>query len=51
LAILPEQLRQFGDVDGDAPGFVTGQELGGRRPTRIVLAIDEGERLPIVIAR
>jgi hypothetical protein len=25
---LPEQLRQSGDVDGDAPGLVFGQHLG-----------------------
>jgi hypothetical protein len=30
LADLSEQLRKLGDVGGDAPGLVAGEELGGR---------------------
>jgi hypothetical protein len=48
--LAPQQLRQLGDVDGDAPGFVAGQQLACRAPPRFILAIDKGECLPIVIA-
>jgi hypothetical protein len=35
------------DVSSDAPGLITGQQLGGRTATRLVLAI---ERLPVAVA-
>jgi hypothetical protein len=39
------QLRQLGDVGGDAPGLVAGWQLGRRAPTGLFLEIDVGERL------
>jgi hypothetical protein len=30
---LPQQLRQLGDVGGDAPGLVAGEQLGRRAPS------------------
>jgi hypothetical protein len=44
---LPQQLRQLGDVGGDAPGFVAGEELGRCAPARLILEVDVGERLPL----
>jgi hypothetical protein len=42
--ILPaQQLRQLGDVGGDAPGFVRSEQLGRRAPSRLILEIDVGE--------
>ena len=50
-ALLPlQQVRQLGDVGGDAPGLVAGQQLARRAPPGFILAIDKGEYLPIVIA-
>jgi hypothetical protein len=40
---------QLGDVGGDAPSIVAGEELGRRTPTGRVREIDVGERR--VIAR
>jgi hypothetical protein len=37
----PQQLRQLGDVGGDAPGFVADKELGRRSPSRLLLKIDD----------
>jgi hypothetical protein len=37
-----QQLRQLGDADGDAPGLVTGEQLGRRPSPRLIRAIDEG---------
>ena len=34
------QLRQLGDVGGDVPGLVAGEQLGRRPSSRLVLAID-----------
>ena len=45
-----QQLRQLGDVHGDAPGLVAGEQLGRRSPPEFILAIDVGERLTISIA-
>ena len=39
---LAQQLRQHGDVSGDAPGLVAGHQLGGRSPPRLLLEIDVG---------
>jgi hypothetical protein len=44
------QLRQLGDVGGDAPGFVAGEEVRRCATAGLVLEIDVGERLPVVIA-
>ena len=40
------QLRQPGDAGGHAPGLVAGEQLGRRSPSRLVLEIEVGERLP-----
>ena len=45
-----QQLRQLGDVGGDPPHLVAGEELGRRSPTGLLLAIDVGERLPVGVA-
>ena len=34
---LAQQLRQLGDVDGDAPGLVPSEQLGRRASPRLVL--------------
>jgi hypothetical protein len=39
---LAQQLRQHGDVRGDAPGLVAGHQLRGRSPPRLLLEIDVG---------
>jgi hypothetical protein len=49
-APLLQQLRQLGDVGGDAPGFVAGEEVRRRATTRLLLEIDVGERLPVGVA-
>ena len=45
-----QQLRQLGDVDGDAPGLVAGEEMRRRAPAPLLLEIDVGERLPVGVA-
>jgi hypothetical protein len=45
-----QQLRQLGDVYGDAPRLVAGEQVCRRTPSRLLLEIDVGERLPVVIA-
>ena len=47
---LAQQLRQLGDVGGDAPGLVAGEQSGRRTPSRLLLEIDVGERLPVGVA-
>ena len=37
-------------VGGDAPGLVAGEQIGRRAPSRLVLEIDVGERLPVGVA-
>ena len=52
---LPQQLRQLGDVGGDAPGVVAGEEVRRRAASRLlfenrrkrVFEIDVRERLPV----
>jgi hypothetical protein len=41
------QLGQFGDVDGDAPGFISGQQAGSRPPSRLLLIVDVAQCLPV----
>jgi hypothetical protein len=45
-----QQLRQLGDVGGNAPGLVAGEEMRRRPPSRLLLAIDVSERLPVGVA-
>ena len=45
-----QQLRQLGDVGGDAAGLVAGEQLSSRTATRVILAIDEGQRLFVGVA-
>ena len=45
-----QHLRQLGDVGGDAPGLVAGQQTGSRSPPLLLLEIDVGERLPVGVA-
>jgi hypothetical protein len=47
LSAGPQQLRQLGDVGGDAPSLVAGEQLGGGAASRLILEIDVGERLPV----
>jgi hypothetical protein len=35
-----QPLRQLGDVGGDAPGLVAGEQFGRRAPTGVILEID-----------
>ncbi len=41
---------KLGDVGGDAPGLVAGEQLGRRPPAPLVLAVDVGQRLPVAVA-
>ena len=41
------QFRQFGDVRGDAPRLVAGEELGGGAASRLLLELEIGERLAV----
>jgi hypothetical protein len=41
------QLRQLGDVGGDAPGLVAGEEMRRRAASRLLLEIDAGQRLQL----
>ena len=45
-----QELGQLGDVGGDAPRFVAGEEVRRRTSSRLPLEIDVSERLPISIA-
>jgi hypothetical protein len=45
----PQQLRQLGDSPQSA-AFRHGWQRGSRPATGLVLAIDEGERLPVGVA-
>jgi hypothetical protein len=45
-----QQLRQLGDVGGDPPGLIAGEEVRRRPPSRLLLAIDVSERLPVGVA-
>jgi hypothetical protein len=50
VVLPPQQFRQLGDVDGDAPGLVAGEQLSRRSASRLVLEIDIGERSPVPVA-
>ena len=41
---------EFPGFGGDAPGLVTGEQLARGPATGLVLAIDEGQRLPVAVA-
>jgi hypothetical protein len=43
------QPRRLGDIGGDAPGFVAGQQLGRRTPPRLILEIGIRQRVADVI--
>jgi hypothetical protein len=45
-----QQLRQLGDVGGDAPRLVTGEQLASRPSARFVLTVDESQCLPVGVA-
>jgi hypothetical protein len=45
-----QQLRQLGDVGGDAPRLVTAQALHGHLPLRFILEMDGNKRLPVSVA-
>jgi hypothetical protein len=47
---LAQQLRQLGDIGGDAPRLVTGEQLARRPATGLILAIDKCQRLPVGVA-
>jgi hypothetical protein len=45
-----QQVWQLGNVQRDAPRLVAGEQMRRRAPSRLVLGIDIGERLPVVVA-
>jgi hypothetical protein len=47
---VSHQPRQLGDVGGDAPRLVAGEQLGRCASPRLLLEVDVGERLPIGVA-
>ena len=49
--LLPfQQLRQLGDVNGDAPGFVAAEQYWPLCPARLRLILDVAQCLPVVVA-
>jgi hypothetical protein len=44
-----QQLQQLGDVGGDAPGLVAGEQVRRRSPSRLLREIDVGECLAVVV--
>jgi hypothetical protein len=44
------QLRQLGDVGGDAPGLVPGEQTGSQPSAGFIVEIDVGQRLPYGVA-
>jgi hypothetical protein len=42
-----QQLRQLGDVGGDAPGLVVGEQTGSRPSARFILEIDVASACPL----
>ena len=50
LTASQQQLRQLGDVGGDAPGLVAGEQLGRRAATRLVLEMEVGGCLSDALA-
>jgi len=50
LAALLRENGQLRDVGGDALGLVAGEEVCRRAPSRLILEIDVGERLPVGVA-
>jgi hypothetical protein len=44
------QLRQLGDVGGDAPGLVAGEQVRRRATSPLILEVDVGECLPVGVA-
>ena len=50
IVLSAQRLRQLGDVGGDAPSFVARQEVRRRPPSRLLLVVDVGERLPVSAA-
>jgi hypothetical protein len=49
-ALPPQQLRQLGDVGGDAPGLVAREQTGSRPSARFIFEIHVGQRLPVGVA-
>ena len=45
-----QQVRQLGDVGGDAPSLIFGQQVGGRLSAGIVLEVEIAERLTVLVA-
>jgi hypothetical protein len=45
--LSPQQLRQLGDVGGDALSLVAGEEVRRRAASRLLLEIDAGQRLQL----
>jgi hypothetical protein len=47
---LPQKVRQLGDIGGDAPGLVAGEQVRRRATAGLLLEIDVGERLTAGVA-
>jgi hypothetical protein len=47
---MAQQLRQLGDVGGDAPGLVARHQSSRRSACRLLLEIDVGERAAVGVA-
>jgi hypothetical protein len=48
--VLPQQLRQLGDVRRDPMRLILAEQLGCRASPRLILEIDIRELLAIVVA-
>ncbi len=47
---VSHQTRQPGDVGGDSPGLVIGEQFGRRASSGLVIEVDVGERLAVAVA-
>ena len=47
---VSQQPRQLGDVGGDSPGLVIGEQFGRRASSGLVIEVDVGERLAVAVA-
>jgi hypothetical protein len=46
---LAQQLRQLGDIGGDPPCLVAGEQLRSRAAARLFVEIDVSERLTVLV--
>jgi hypothetical protein len=50
MLLLPQQLRQLGEVNREPPRLVLGEQIGGFAPADLLLEIEIAEPLPVLVA-